>query len=266
MAVKKDHNALIAELEKNIDTVKINLEKARQAEKTAAEKMVERTFKAFEKSNKKLITLKQKAPAVSAKKTPAQIARMQKWKDNVAEQRQVTASLKIDLNTAKSALADIKKREKERQALEKERAAIIKNILETPKTKKRPSKNTPKAKTIQKTVATTKTATKPTEKKPVKQKATITKTTKTAVTPKAKTIPKTTPIPKTVETPVDQKEETEEIIQTPVQADLIGMSPEFVSMTEPEVEVEAEASLEEILPTKTDDTEQENIEKNSTAE
>lgn len=277
MAVKKNHDALITELEKNIDTVKINLEKARLAEKTAAEKMVEKTFKAFEKANKKLITLKQKAPAVSAKKTPAQIARVQKWKDNVAEQKQVTSSLKIDLTTAKSTLANIIKKEKERQALEKEHAAIIKNILKAPKTKKRPSKNTPKTKTTQKTVATTKTtttqtataktATKPTEKKPVKRKAPAAKATKATVTPKVKAMPKTAPIPKPIEAAVDQKEESKETTQTPIQADLIGMNPEFVSMVEPP----KTALLEETLPAEAGTTEQENIEqeeaeKNSTVE
>ena len=264
MAVKKDYNAIITELKKNIDTVEINLEKARQAERKTAEKRVEAALKAFERSNKKLTVLTQKAPIVSAKKTPAQIARLQKWKASVTEQRQTTSLLKIDLNSAKSALADLKKREKELQTIEKERAAVIKSTLATRKTKKTPNKSTPKPKTIQSKLVATKTATKPAEKKPAKQKTTNVKTTintqKMTVAPKAKTTPKVTsiPAPELSETPIDQKEEIQETIHTPIQVDLIGMNPEFASITEPET------SLKETLPEKIDGTE--STEKESTAE
>ena len=293
MAVKKDYNALIAELKKNIDKVEINLEKARQAETKTAEKQVEVALKAFERSNKKLTTLKQKAPVVSAKKTPAQVARLQKWKTSVAEQRQTTSLLKIDLNSAKSALADLKKREKERQTIEKERAAAIKSTLETRKTKKTPKKNSPKPKTIQSKLVATKAATKPTEKKPVKRKATSAKTTastkKIAVAPSAKITPKapsiptpkapsiptpkapsiptpkitSIPTPERLETPIAQKEKNQETTHTPIQVDLIGMNPEFVSIAKPET------PLKETFPEKidgTESTEKESTEKESTAE
>lgn len=187
MATKIHPSVLIKDLEKKITSVELALEKARNKQRVEAEKAVSSAQKILDRGLKKLENLLNKAPKLPAtKKTPAQVERQNKWKANVADLKQEIAQLKTSQQALKEVVTNIKKNDKTRALIEKEKSLAIKQLTKLKKTT--PIKKT----TPVKTSATQKTTT---AKKPAAPKKSI--VSKKPAAPKKKLTVKTPPAKKT---------------------------------------------------------------------